>query len=559
MTKNSQNLFKEGVEYLRNGNFDKAENCFEELKNIHPTNKDVLNNLLISCFQNKKFEKSEKLIHNMFDLGFKDKKLIEFLLFILKQQDKIEEIIKIINEEKDKINKKYQLLEKFERPAIPMSKSEINIIRKNAIEKINQAITDDDFKLTIDDQYLDPPMFYYTYDNEDNLELSKKLNKLFKKTYLELQDNYEPKSNTNKRIKIGFISEFFNNHTIERLFKGLIFNLDTSLFDINVFYLDNGKGLSEEFLQEEERGKIKNFQLPRLFKEKIDLILSQNLDIVFYPDIGMSSQLYYLTFLRLGKFQLTSWGHPETTGNSNIDYFLSSKLLEIDGPEAQNHYSEKLILCDYLPMYLSKPNIKKINDEELKSNNIYSCPQTLFKLHPDFDEVLLGILKKDKKAKIFFIKDKNKSFYKKIFIRLQKKLHNEIDKITFINQLEKTEYIHHCGRSSILLDPLYFGSGNSFHESMVYGTPTVTMPTKFLRTKIVEGAYKQMKVKNPPVVNNIEDYVSTAVEIANTNSNKLLELKKYYAECAEKYLFENKKALKSFQDIMISIVKKRIN
>ena len=94
---------------------------------------------------------------------------------------------------------------------------------------------------------------------------------------------------------------------------------------------------------------------------------------------------------------------------------------------------------------------------------------------------------------------------------------------------------------------------------MVYGTPTVTMPTKFLRTKIVEGAYKQMKVKNPPVVNNIEDYVSTAVEIANTNSNKLLELKKYYAECAEKYLFENKKALKSFQDIMISIVKKRIN
>ena len=44
---------------------------------------------------------------------------------------------------------------------------------------------------------------------------------------------------------------------------------------------------------------------------------------------------------------------------------------------------------------------------------------------------------------------------------------------------------------------------------------------------------------------------------ANTNSNKLLELKKYYAECAEKYLFENKKALKSFQDIMISIVKKK--
>ncbi len=556
MIKNSETLFKKGVESLRNGNFNEAENCFEELKNIHPTNKDVLNNLLISCFQNKKFEKSEKLIQNMFDLGFKDKKLTEFLLFILKQQDKIKEVIETISKEKDKINKKYQLLEKFERPAIPMSKDEISIIRKNTFEKINQAITDDNLKLTIDDQYLDPPMFYYTYDNEDNLELSKKLNELFRKTYSELQNNFELKSNDNKKIKIGFISEFFNNHTIEKLFKGLIFNLDISLFDINIFYLDNGKGLSKDFLQEEERNKIKNFQLPKLFKEKIDLILGQNLDIVFYPDIGMSSQLYYLTFLRLGRFQLTSWGHPETTGNSNIDYFLSSKLLEISKQEAQKHYSEKLILCDYLPMYLSRPNIKKLNDNEIKSNNIYSCPQTLFKLHPDFDEVVFKILKKDKKAKIFFIKDKNETFCKKIFNRLQKKLSQEIDRVTFLSPLKETEYIHHCGRASVLLDPFYFGAGNSFHESMIYGTPTVTMPTKYLRTKIVQGAYKQMQIEEPPVVDNVEDYISAAIEIANMDQNKLLEIKKYYSKCAEKNLFENKEALKSFQNVIIDITKK---
>ena len=114
----------------------------------------------------------------------------------------------------------------------------------------------------------------------------------------------------------------------------------------------------------------------------------------------MSSQLYYLTFLRLGKYQITSWGHPETTGNSNIDYFLSSKLLEINEQEAQKHYSEKLVLCEYLPMYLSGKYKK--NDDEIKSNNVYSCPQTLFKLHPDFDEVVFKILEKDKKAKIFY-------------------------------------------------------------------------------------------------------------------------------------------------------------
>ena len=91
---------------------------------------------------------------------------------------------------------------------------------------------------------------------------------------------------------------------------------------------------------------------------------------------------------------------------------------------------------------------------------------------------------------------------------------------------------------------------------MVYGTPTVTMPTKYLRTKIVQGAYKQMQIENPPVVDNSDDYVSTAIEIANMNQNKLLEMKKYFAGCADKNLFENKEALKSFQNLLISIAKK---
>ena len=62
-----------------------------------------------------------------------------------------------------------------------------------------------------------------------------------------------------------------------------------------------------------------------------------------------------------------------------------------------------------------------------------------------------------------------------------------------------------------------------------------------------------MKIESPPVVNNIEDYVSIAIEIANTNSYKLLELKKYYSESAEKNLYKNEKALKSFQDTLIKI------
>ena len=50
--------------------------------------------------------------------------------------------------------------------------------------------------------------------------------------------------------------------------------------------------------------------------------------------------------------------------------------------------------------------------------------------------------------------------------------------------------------------------------------------------------------------------MSLAVEIANTKPKKMLESKKYYSECADKDLFENKKALQSFQKILLEIVKK---
>ena len=556
MLEKSEVLFQSGIENFRRKNFSEAEKCFEELKNIHPTNKDILKNLSLCYFQNNKFKDCENIIKSMFDLGFKEKKLIEFLLLVLKKQDDADQILKLISKEKNLIDSKYELLEKYERPAIAMNAEEIESYRLNSTEKINKAISDNNLKLNIDNQFLDPPLFYYSYDKKNNLELSKKLNELFKKTYHELSQKVEIKKNDNEKIKIGFISEYFKNHTISKLFKGLIFNLDNSLFDVNIFYLDNGKNIDEEFFDNEKKNKIKNFKLPKLFDEKVNFISNKNLDIVFYPDIGMSTQLYYLTFLRLGQKQITSWGHPETTGNPEIDYFLSSKLLEINSIDAQKHYSEKLLLSDYLPMYFFKPKIKKIDDSELQSKNIYSCPQTLFKFHPDFDEIILKILQNDSKAEIYFIKGREKIFSKKIFERLYKKISNKIDRIHFLDKMTVEEYINHCGRASVLLDPLYFGAGNSFHESMFYGTPTVSMPTQFLRSKIVEGAYKQMQINDPPITKDVDEYVSLAIKIANTEPKQSLERKKYYSDNANQNLYENNEALKSFEKILLDVASK---
>ena len=183
----------------------------------------------------------------------------------------------------------------------------------------------------------------------------------------------------------------------------------------------------------------------------------------------------------------------------------------------------------------------------------YIFVQSLIKIHPHFDEILKKILKKYKKDKILFIKDKKEILVKKLKKRFKKIIEFGYDRIEFLDWMNNDDYINLCGKSSVLLDTLYFGAGNSFHESMVYGTPTITMPGDSLKSRIVLGAYKQMKIEDPPIVENIDDYVEKAVELANFDEKKMIKMKKYLSNNAKKYLYENKNFIREFEKTLLEI------
>ena len=87
---------------------------------------------------------------------------------------------------------------------------------------------------------------------------------------------------------------------------------------------------------------------------------------------------------------------------------------------------------------------------------------------------------------------------------------------------------------------------------MFYGTPTVTKPTKYTKSRLVLGAYNQMEMKEAPIVESIDDYVKKAVEIANYKN--LYELKNNYIEKAKIKLYENKKIISNLEKIFTKIV-----
>jgi len=555
----AEKLFKIAQENYEKKDYLKAQNCLYKILELYPENLSALINLSLCYFDNKNFEQAELILKKIIKIKINTPNIISQLVIALEKQDKVDETIHYINLGiKEKLlDERWLIAEKIILPMIFKDKDDVKSSRNRLNQNLNEILNSEKkFSLDIDSQLLRPPHFQLSYDEYDNLEINKKCVKFFKKIYPQINKANILKNISKSKIKIGFISEHLTDHTIGKLYKGIILNLDKSKFDTVVFHTSKTKKgeIYKNFINAEKNKIIKNYVLPKQFEDKKKIISEQDLDILFYPEIGMSLDLYYLSFIRLAKYQITSWGHPETTGNNTIDYFLTSKLIEAQGSE--KYFTESLLYSNYVPMYYYTPIVKNVlKKDELSKNNIYSCPQTLFKIHPDFDDVLGKILKEDKNAILYFIKDLNNTFYKKLITRFKKNKNLDLNRIKFIDGFSWEGYINHCGQASVLLDPLYFSAGNSFYESMFYGTPTVTKPTKYTKSRLVLGAYNQMEIQDAPiapVVDKINDYVETAVSIAN-NKN-LYDLKKYYNEKAKEKLFENKFIIPDLEKIFIKLV-----
>ena len=547
----TEELFKIAYNHLQNKNYNKSIELFNKILKHYPENLSVLRNLLHAYAFSGDFHNAENTIKKVLKLNEKEPYVYQFYASILKNQDKIDEMINLIEEGlgKNLMNPKWKYQKNLLFPVVVKDNNEIDKFRLKINNCLDQILNNNESLDYDNDQIIQTPHYENSYNQHDNLELNIKSVKALRKIYKELNENFITEKNENKKIKIGFVSEFFTNHTIGRLFKNIIFSLDRNNFDIFIFHSSKTKAgnIYDEFIEKEKNGFLKNIRLPKKLSEKIRIFKREKFNILFYPDIGMSIEMYYLSLIRLAKYQIMSWGHPETTGSESIDYFLCSKSLITT--ETSKSYSEKLLLMNHLPMIYEMPNvISKLNDKDLSKKNIYSCPQTMFKFHPDFDHLLAKILQKDKKGILYLIKDSNKVYYRKLIDRFKKIKNFDLDRVVFIDAQKRDDYINHLGTSSVLLDPLYFGAGNSFHESMVYGTPTVTMPTKFIKSRIVSAAYIQMEIDNPPIVKDKKEYIEMAVDIANKKD--LLEVKKYYQSKAEKKLFNTLKAGDEFNQLL---------
>ncbi|GAX60009.1 hypothetical protein SCALIN_C05_0094 [Candidatus Scalindua japonica] len=445
-------------------------------------------------------------------------------------------------------------------PTINESQESIKQYRKNLFKGL-EALNTKGLKIEDPTTEIGSTNFFLVYQGLDDKEIQKKIASFHINVCPELSwispDINKERSQSNKKIKLGIISHYLTNHTIGLLNHGIIKHICRERFHVTLFrFNDEDENATSKAIDCDADDVI---VLPRKLKPARQKIAECSLDILFYLEIGMDTLTYFLAFSRLAPVQCVTWGHPVTTGIPNIDYFISSEMAELPG--AEKHYTEQLVLPDRLTIYYYRPKLtQELRPREYfglhKNYNLYVCPQTLFKLHPDFDKTLGNLLRKDKYGLLVLIEGKYKHWEKMLLDRFSRTFSDVIARVKFLPRMATNEYLSLLNISDVLLDPPHYGGGNTSLEAFAFNIPIVTWPGDYLRSRLTLALYKKLNIMEC-VVDNSVSYVDTAYRLANDKAwrSEITERIKLKADC----LYEDRESVHELEQFFEMAIEKAYN
>ncbi|WP_216903368.1 tetratricopeptide repeat protein [Synechococcus sp. CCY 9618] len=403
-------------------------------------------------------------------------------------------------------------------PIIASSSEEIDRCRAHFIEYLALAENNQQLELA-----LEHPMslhtFHLAYHNKDDRKLLERylqfMKRLAEPLISQLANSRKhlkstaSKTTAEKKIRIGFLSRYFYEHSNAFAFEGLIQHLDRDKFFV---ILIHSAGSQNDNTQ--ERLDLRCDKVVRLsgefsivYHELHDL----SLDILYFTDLGMTPYDFLLPFVRACKIQLTGWGIPHTSGHSEIDFYISARDLEPEN--AQEQYTEELVMlpgglsCCFIPNDYEVPSLPREYFFLPSHCRLIGCLQALHKLHPDFDLVMEEIAIHNPDSIFVFIEASISQTTELFIKRLSSNAPNVRGQSLFLKIMGRREYQALCKCMDILLDPIYYGCGITFYEAVLAGTPIVTLEGGHLRSRIVASGYREMGIYNAPVATSLNEYI----------------------------------------------------
>ena len=242
---------------------------------------------------------------------------------------------------------------------------------------------------------------------------------------------------------------------------------------------------------------------------------------MIYPEIGMHPLPVQLGCRRLAPVQAMAWGHPVTSGLPNIDYFLSSDLMEPE--DGAQRYTETLVRLAnlsiwYEPLPSEGGKLSRADLGLAPDDVVYVCCQSLFKYLPRWDWVFPAIAMRVPKARFLFIRDGREAvtsaFRARLFQAFRAVGLDPEQHITLTPGVPQDSFPSLLRAGDLYLDSIGWSGGNTTLEAVACDLPVVTLPTELMRGRHTLAILNQMGVTGT-IADSAEGYVQLAVVLAD--------------------------------------------
>lgn len=318
-----------------------------------------------------------------------------------------------------------------------------------------------------------------------------------------------------ERIRIGYVSASMGFRAGCFWLLGWLERHDRTRFEVFVYHMNpEDYPLTSTFLTFSDVFR----RITGGYEEACRRIREDDLDILVWTDMDASAHTVMMGGLRLAPVQCAAWGYPYTSGMPEIDYYLSSDLMEPEG--AQAHYTERLVPLPGIGVTYPAPALpgRAAGRRELglpDGGVLFSCIQSVSKYHPRQDALFAAIARRVEGARIAFLAYPHGDVMQRFERRLQEAFSREgldyRDVCCFVPYARDwRQYTQRTMEADVILDTLPWSGCITTLEALACGVPVVTLPGRFRRGRQTYGILRKMGVTQT-----IADDEAHYVEIAS--------------------------------------------
>lgn len=319
-------------------------------------------------------------------------------------------------------------------------------------------------------------------------------------------------------IRVGIVSSFFYRHSNWKIpIKGWISQLDRSRFYVTGYHLG---AIHDE--QTDAAARL----CDRFVHRTLDTdgwrreILADAPHALIYPGLLMDVSSLQLAAQRLASVQCNSWGHPETSGLSTVDYFLSSDLME--PPDAQACYTEKLVRLPNLSIYYEPVAAEPVSVTReglgLRAGaTAFWSAQSLFKYLPQYDDVFVRIAQAVGDCQFVFLRHFGAP---RVTQLVRERLERAFSAAgmraehhcVFLNRMSQSQFAAAAGLCDVFLDSIGWSGCNSALECLPQALPIVTFEGPTMRGRHSAAILRMIDVTDT-IAATVDDYVAIATRL----------------------------------------------